>query len=264
MTASPSHSYVIPTYGRSPHLEACLASLAGQRSQCRILVCTSTPFDGIDAVAAAYGARVVRHGPNRGIGHDWNAAFDAVDTDLVTIAHQDDVYAPEHHQKLVSAFSRRPDCLMGFASCGELVDGVVRDRNRTTLVKSLLREFAFLGRSSISSRFAKMRLLSFGNAVPCPAVTISKANAPDFSFRTDMRTNMDWAAWLALARRDGAFITLRESLVFHRIHEASETTACIVDGHRQSEDLEMFEAVWPRPIARGLAKLYETSYSTNG
>ena len=264
MKAFPTHSYVVPAYGRSPHLEACLDSLVRQTRPCEIVIATSTPFEDLDALAGSYGARVVRHGPNAGIGQDWNAAFNAATTDLVTIAHQDDIYAPEHHEKTASEFSRHPDVLIGFTECVELVDGALRGRNRTTSVKSVLREFAFLGRSTISSRFAKTRLLSFGNAIPCPAVTISKSNVPHFAFRTDLRTNMDWAAWLDLARRDGAFLTLREPLVFHRIHSASETTACIEGGQRRSEDLEMFETVWPPLVARGLAKLYEASYSTNG
>jgi hypothetical protein len=257
------HSYVIPAYGRSPHLEACLASLRVQAGS-DVVVSTSTPFEGLESLAKAHGARLSVHGPNAGIGHDWNMALRATVAPLVTIAHQDDTYSPGHAAAVVSAFGRRPGALLAFTDYRELADGQVRPRNRTMLVKSLQRELAFLGRKSVGSIAGKRLLLRFGNPIPCPAVTFNRSRVPHFAFRTDMRTNMDWAAWIDLAGEPGEFLYLRESLVRHRIHPGSETTACIADGARAREDEDMFLALWPRPIARVLARMYAASYGTNG
>lgn len=257
------HVYAVPAYGRSPHLEACLASLQKQHAS-SVVVSTSTPFDGLESIAGSHGARVFVHGPNRGIGADWNAAYEAADGELVTIAHQDDIYASAHSAAVQEAFAAAPDALLAFTDYRELDDGGVRARNRTLWVKELQRELAFLG-SSVARNVARKRmLLRFGNPIACPAVTFNRARLDGFRFRTDMRTNMDWAAWLDLAARDGAFLYVRAPLVLHRIHSGSETTACIVDGARAREDEDMFRQLWPGSIARVLARLYATSYTTNG
>lgn len=257
------HAYAVPAYGRSPHLEACLDSLRGQEAS-RIVVSTSTPFEGLDGIARDRDADVSVHGPNRGIGADWNAAYAAADADLVTIAHQDDIYAAGHAAAVRGVFAEAPDALLAFTDCREIDDGGVRPRNRTLWVKEVQRELAFRGSRVIDSVPRKRMLLRFGNPVPCPAVTFNKRVLGDFRFRTDMRTNMDWAAWLELAGRNGAFAYVREPLVLHRIHSGSETTACIVDGARAREDEDMFRQLWPAGVARVLARLYAASYTTNG
>lgn len=255
------HVYAVPAYGRSPHLEACLDSLRAQGDP--VVVSTSTPFEGIETMLAERGARVSTHGPNRGIGADWNAAYEAADGDLVTIAHQDDIYAPGHSAAVVAAFQASPEAVLAFTDYRELDEDGVRPRNRTLWVKEVQRELAFIGSGSAETVWRKRMLLRFGNPVACPAVTFNKARVPDFRFRTDMRTNMDWDAWLALAAREGAFLYVRKPLVLHRIHAGSETTACIGDGARAREDEAMFLQLWPRPVARLLARLYAASYATN-
>ena len=76
MTADLSHTFVIPAYGHSVHLRDCLASLRAQTRPSRIVIATSTPFDGLEALAAEFSAELVTHGPNAGIGHDWNFALE--------------------------------------------------------------------------------------------------------------------------------------------------------------------------------------------
>lgn len=257
------HAYAVPAYGRSPHLEACLDSLGGQQDS-RVVVSTSTPFDGLDDIVSAHGANLCVHGPNRGIGADWNAAYEAAEADLVTIAHQDDIYAAGHAAEVRRAFAAAPRALLVFTDCRELDDGGMRPRNRTLWAKEVQREMAFLGARVIERGWRKRMLLRFGNPIACPAVTFNKALLRDFRFRTDMRTNMDWAAWLELAGRDGGFAYVRKPLVLHRIHAGSETTACIVDGARAREDEDMFRQLWPGGIAHLLARLYAASYTTNG
>ena len=257
------HAYVIPAFGHSPHLEACLASLRTQAGS-DVIVSTSTPFEGLAALVEANGARLRVHSPNTGIGHDWNMAFQAAEAPLVTIAHQDDTYSPGHAAVVTAAFDRKPGALLAFTDYRELLDDEVRPWNRTMLVKTLQREMAFMGRESVGSVAGKRLLLRFGNPIPCPAVTFNKARIPHFSFRTDMRTNMDWAAWIGLAAGQGEFLYLRKPLVHHRIHPGSETTACIADGARAREDEDMFRALWPRSVARVLARMYAASYGTNG
>ena len=96
--------------------------------------------------------------------------------------------------------------------------------------------------------------------VPCPAVTL-RARA-GLRFREDLKVNLDWEAWLRLAAQPGTFAYVRQTLMLHRIHAGSETSDGIRAGVRAREDLMMFRAQWPAPIARVLARAYAMSYAT--
>lgn len=264
-----AHCFVVPAYGDSPHLRACLDSLRAQTRRSPIVVCSSTPHAGLQALADEYGARLILHSPSAGIGHDWNAALEQASREAcpewVTLAHQDDVYLPEFAQRTLAAIERQPQALMVMTGYGELIgSGTTDDRPRLLspmlLVKRALLELGFLGRGAIANPAAKRRLLRFGCPVPCPAVTLR--TRAGLRFREDLKVNLDWEAWLRLATQPGAFAYVRQTLMLHRIHAGSETSDGIRGGERAREDLMMFRAQWPAPIARVLARAYAMSYAT--
>lgn len=256
---SVSHAFVVPAYGRSPHLAACLASLREQRHRSPILVCTSTPCDGLAEVVASFDARLIVHGPNRGIGHDWNQALRHADADWVTLAHQDDVYLSEFAQATLHAIGRHPDALLVLTGYGELLGEQTRLWTPMLAIKRLMLELGFLGRESVSSVGAKRRPLRFGCPIPCPSVTLRRTGEASW-FREDLRLNLDWDAWLRLSLQPGAFVYLRNTLMLHRIHAGSETSDGVRDGRRAQEDRMMFQSLWPGPIAALLTRVYAASY----
>lgn len=255
-----THAFVVPAYGYSPHLRDCLASLAGQTCSSPIVVCTSTPFHGMDTLCAQFGARVVRHGPNGGIGRDWNAALSAADGELVTIAHQDDIYLPEFSAELMSANERRPRSALYFCSADEITqDGRPRVADRNNSIKRVMVAVSYAGRDTVADPLSRRLLLGFGNPIVCPTVTINRRVAPHFRFREELRTNMDWLAWLDLSR-EGAVTRINKRLVSHRVHSDSETARCLDDGTRRREDELVFGQLWPSPLAKALVRLYSHSY----
>jgi glycosyltransferase involved in cell wall biosynthesis len=260
-----AHCFVVPAYGDSPHLRACLDSLHAQTRPSPIVLCSSTPHAGLQALADEYGARLALHSPNAGIGHDWNAALEQADTEWVTLAHQDDIYLPEFTQRTLAAAARQPQAVMVTTGYGELIgsdagEGRARLLSPMLLVKRMLLELGFLGRDAVADPGAKQRLLRFGCPIPCPAVTLRTRT--DLRFREDLKVNLDWEAWLRLAAQPGAFAYVRQTLMLHRIHAGSETSDGIRAGVRAREDLMMFRAQWPAPIARVLARAYAMSYAT--
>jgi len=265
MSGSPSHAFVVPAYGRSPFLAECLESLSRQSLKSEIVVSTSTPFEGLSQLAAEYGARLVVHDtdPGRtGIGADWNRAIASVQTDWVTLAHQDDVYDQAFASRTMAAAQDRVTLV--FTGYGEIANGRVRRWTSMLLIKRVLVELAFLGRNSISARAAKLRLLRFGCAIPCPSVTLARHAIGRVGFSESLAVNLDWKAWIQLAISEGDFAVVRRELMLHRIHRASETSAAVVSGVRSHEDREMFNLLWPAPLAALLSRLYESSYEKGG
>lgn len=259
MSVETLHAFVVPAYGRSAHLHECLASLHAQSRPSPIVIATSTPFDGIGELASEFGAALAVHGPNGGIGRDWNQALSHAPAPWVTIAHQDDIYLPDFAETTLALIERVSGATLVLTGYGEHVDGDVRTDSPMLWIKRALLELGFVGRESVRSTGAKRRLLRFGCPIPCPSVTINLAGTR-LHFREDLRVNLDWDAWLRLANMDGAFAYDRGRLMLHRIHPGSETTAGVRDGVRAREDRMMFDTMWPRPVAAALAKLYSFSY----
>lgn len=255
------HSFVVPAYGESPHLGSCLASLRSQTRPSPIIVSTSTPYPGLEALVESAGATLSVHAPSAGIGRDWNAALACVRTPWVTLAHQDDVYLPSFTERTLGYVTRHPDAVLVATGYAESVEssGKVRSVSPMLLVKRMLVELAFLGRDCVASRSAKLRLLAFGCPIACPSVTL-RLDGTALRFREDLKVDLDWEAWLRLATAPGAFAYDRSIQMLHRIHADSETSAGVRAGVRASEDRMMFESLWPTPVARALARLYSLSY----
>ena len=254
------HTFVIPAYGRSPYLEACLDSLRQQVSRSRIVISTSTPYSGIDELAARYRAELYVHGPNRGIGHDWNMALAQSDSTWTTLAHQDDLYHAQYSKQVVAAGRAVEGALIVFTDYSEIGDEIAPGHSLLRLKRVLL-ELAFAGRNAIVSPAAKKRALRFGSPIPCPSVTYHRHALSAFRFREDFRVSLDWAAWLDLACTPGAFVWLREILMGHRIHAASETFSGLCDGARRNEDFEILSRIWPTPVASLILASYRLAYT---
>jgi glycosyltransferase involved in cell wall biosynthesis len=258
------HAFAIPAYGDSPYLEGCLASLAAQTRQgSDIVIATSTPTDKLRAVASRWGVALRVNDRQRGIGDDWNFALAATDADMVTLAHQDDLYDPRYLDIMLGAMSRHDDAIIGFSNFREVTPAGPRAPHVNLRIKRLLCRRAFDGQEALRSPVARRRLFAWGNPVCCPSVVLRRSRTSDFRFVESMRSNLDWEAWSRLALEPGSFVYVPEPLVIRRIHPHSETTATIADHHRLAEDKAMFERFWPLPVARLISLVYRASYRAN-
>lgn len=258
------HAFCIPAFGEAPFLEKCIESLLAQTARVSsILVCTSTPNERILGAATRFGLEVRTNPAGGGIAPDWNFALTSSDAELVTIAHQDDLFAPNYVSRMLHAFNSHPDAVIAFSDYQEHDPDGPREANLNHRVKRMLTHFAFLGREAIRSPLDKRRLLCLGNPICCPSVVINRARVPDFRFASHFRTNLDWDAWLCLADKPGAFVQVPEPLISKGIHPKSETSVTIADSSREREDRQMLERFWPRPLAAVLMKAYRLSYRGN-
>jgi glycosyltransferase involved in cell wall biosynthesis len=258
------HTFAIPVYLAAPNLAALVESLraqAGDRSE--ILLATSTPSAELDLFAKHH--RLPLHiNPKRiDIATDWNFALAAADTRLVTLAHQDDYFAPTYVDRLTSALRRHPGAFFVFCDYSEHTPLGARRTNFNLRIKRALRRRAFGRRECIADTRDKVRLLSLGNPICCPSVMFDRSMLADFRFPGGFQTNLDWMAWLELAHRPGGFVYVRERLVSKGVHAGSATTATIADRMREREDRACFDTLWPRPIAAVLATLYTLGYRAN-
>lgn len=258
------HTFAIPVYRMAPNLGALVSSLRAQTAgRSEILLASSTPSRALEEFAASQSLPLHVNPERRDIACDWNFAFRAPSTRWVTLAHQDDLFAPGYVEALRTGLERHSGAVLAFCDYTEHTARGDRPTNINLRVKRALCRRAFGTRECLTERNDKLRLLSLGNPICCPSVMFDRAALPDFRFPDGFQTNLDWMAWLELARRPGGFVYLAERLVSKGVHEASETTATIANRARQREDRRMFEAFWPRPVAAVLAAVYKLGYFAN-
>ena len=256
------HTWVICAYGESPYLRTCIRSLVRQRVRSGILIATSTPNEHIASLAGEFGIEVrVNPGPH-GITNDWNYAVGQVETEYVTIAHQDDVYDSHYLEYALKAVEKAEKPLIFFSDYYEIRAGERVSANKNLMIKRvMLAPFRF--RALWSSKWVRRRILSLGSPIDCPSVMYVKPNLPKVLFDPAYSVTQDWDAWERFSKLDGEFVFDPHLLMGHRIHEESTTTELIADKTRTKEELSIYRRFWPEGVARWIERRYEAGQKSN-
>lgn len=291
----PLHTFAVCAYRDSPYLEACLRSLKRQTEPSEVICCTSTPSEYIRTLTEKYGVPLyVREGKSN-IREDWLFALHTARGQLVTIAHQDDLYHRDYAGELKRAYAKYPD-LTVFVS-DYLTVKMVREKarpeteklwesgtkpkrpeaeesfgagacprengqakyepvNAVWFVKKLLR-LPLRFTVLADRRFIKKSALIFGNSLCCPACTYNTALTGRDLFRSPYEFALDWDNLCELAERPGRFVCSEKRLLAYRVHDGAATKACIEDNRRAKDELSMFMKLWPAPAARLLMHFYK-------
>ena len=253
------HGFMLLAYNDSPFLAGCLASLTAQTTQSRITVATSTPSAAIERAAAAAGVPVLINPRRQGIAADWNFALEHAGTRYVTLAHQDDLYAPAFAARTLSLFAGHPEGALCFTGYEEIDELGRRRRSKLSTVKHLI-ERATLGGTETPGTLRCRAFLAFGDPLPCSSVTFDRHRLQNFRFSDAYAATLDWDAWWRLLQDGNRFLRAPERLIGRRHNALTETSRLIRAGVRRVEDLAMFQRIWPRPIGQALALLYCSGY----
>lgn len=255
----PVHVFAICAYKDSPYLEACIRSLKGQKIPSPVILCTSTPSLYIRELARAYEIPVYIREGEPGICQDWNFAWHMAQAELVTIAHQDDVYHKDYTSELLKAYKKWPDMTLFTSDYVIIKNGQVMKDDGMLWIKRLLR-LPLRFQSQCHRTLIKKLPLMLGNSICCPATSYNKKKLGEPLFQSDYRFALDWENLLNLACRPGRFICREKPLIYYRVHDGSATKACILDQRRAREEEEMFQRFWPAWAARLLMLPYQRAY----
>lgn len=258
-----NHTFVITAYKESPYLEACIKSLLSQSVQSKVCIATSTDNAHIRDVAQKYGVELFVNDASTGIADDWNFAYSRAGTELVTLAHQDDIYDKYYVEKMLECVNKSKNPIIFFANYNEIRNGRILTNGKMLWVKrTMLMPMRFRFLQGI--RFAKRLSICMGNPVACWSVTYVRAKLPEVIFHSQMQSNLDWEEWEKLSRQKGEFAYTHQVLTYHRVHSGSETSRTIYEGNiRAQEDYEMFLKFWPKCIASFIMKFYINAEKCN-
>mgnify|MGYP000440953493 CR=1 FL=1 len=252
--------FVIPAYGRSPYLEQCIQSLLVQTVACSIRITTSTPSEWLLEIANKYGIEIFINQESKCIADDWNFALKNGGPNLITIAHQDDVYLIDYAENIIKYFQDHPDSAIAFSDMSELANEKRVNWNLRTTIKKVLLQCSFLASNTVKKSISYRVLLSLGCPVPCPAVAYNKFLLHNFSFSREYQVNLDWNAWVTLINQGMKIGYIKKVLVLHRIHKDAETQKAIISRQREREDLRIYHQFWPKWVVACLIYLYRLGY----
>ena len=256
-----SHAFVILAYKESKFLEECIKSVLNQSLESNVFIATTTDNDYIRGLAKKYHLRVIS-GDHTSIGGDFDFALNCVNSPLVTIAHQDDVYDYNYAERVVANYNKYKNVLILFTDYYEIRNGQKVSSNTNLKIKRFLLKGLRIKRFS-GFKFFKRASIKFGNSICCPSVTFVKDACPKSVFECDLKCDVDWYAWEKLSKISGKFIYINERLMGHRIDDSTTTTDIINKGIRTKEDLFILKKFWPDFIAKIINHFYKKSENSN-
>ena len=251
-----NHTFAICAYKESEYLEECIESLKNQTVKSNIILCTSTPSEFLEKITKKYKIPYYVKKGKSDIQDDWNFAVSKCETDLVTIAHQDDVYLENYLENILTGYTGRE--LMLFTEQYYYKNGKV-DKDKNGPIKKFLKlplRIRFLR----NNRFFRKLTLAFGNTINCPSVTYHKNLIPNPIFTSDLKFALDWDTFLKIYSMKGKIYYNSKPSIYYRIHDKATSKEFIVDNKRYGEDVIMFSKFWPKWMVKILMKFYVKCY----
>lgn len=256
------HTFVVLAYKESEYLEDCIKSVLNQKVKTNVVIATSTPNEYISNLAKKYNLKIKENKEKKGIGYDFDFAINCANTKLVTVAHQDDIYDFDYAKEVIEAYQNQKESIIIFSDYYEIrrEQKVYKNLN-LNIKKILLKPLKNHKKANFLSR--KRKVLKYGNAICCPAVTFVKKNITKKVFACDLKCNVDWYAWEKLSKLEGYFYYINRPLMGHRISNESTTTEIIKDNIRTKEDYKIFCKFWPKWVSKIITKIYSYSEKSN-
>lgn len=232
------HTFVILAYQESDDLEECIKSVLKQSVKSNVLIATSTPNDYIMDMASLYSLGVMVSDEESNKGRDYNFAINTIDSELITIAHQDDLYDRNYTKEILKKYHEHRDATILFTNNYEILGDkkIVRS-------KRLFRQRWFLFplkyRLFQKSKYFKIRSLRKEKFICTSSITFVKKNISKNVFSTNLIYDNDWQGLIDLAREDTKFVYLSKKLVGYRVVDR------LINTKKQKEDENIMKTLYP-------------------
>ncbi len=234
---------VVPIFNGASFLRRTLESLLAQTYRDFTLVCIDDlSADDSLSIARSFTdgrMRVMRNDVRRGLGGNWNAAFDAAETSYLVIAHQDDVYEPRFLEATLDVLEEHPRAFMAHTRAL-----YIDEEERPEPAAALRFKDTFWPDAEPYQREPRQELatLQKGNYIICPAVMFRmSAVATIGRFNENYRFVTDWEYWMRGLLAGFTIAGTHARLIRWRRHSGSATTQEEATLRRYDEELALLE-----------------------
>lgn len=234
-----NHTFVILAYNTSDDLEECIKSVINQSVKSNIVVATSTPNDYIIDLASEYSLGVMVNKAKSNKGRDYNFAIKSFDTELVTIAHQDDLYDRNYVKEIKKCYKKNKDATIIFTDNYEIHnDKKIKQSKKLSRIRYYL--FPLKYKLFQKSKYFKLRSLRRDKYICTSSITFVKKNIDGDIFPTNLKYDNDWQGLIDLAKKDTKFVYLKEKLVGYRIYNKEKNVI------KNREDEQILASMYPK------------------
>jgi hypothetical protein len=233
------HSFVILAYHESDDLEDCIKSILKQTVKSNVLIATSTPNDFILELASKYSLGVTINESESNKGNDYNFALNRVDSELVTIAHQDDLYDRNYTKEILKQYEKNMDATIIFTDNYEINnDKKIKKNKRLRKQRHYLipLKYAIFNKK----KYFKLRALRKNKFICTSSITFVKKNISKEVFPTNLIYDNDWQGLIDLAKNKTKFVYLDKKLVGYRMDNIS------FDPEKIEEDKDILKSMYPK------------------
>ena len=244
------HTFVILAYLENDNLLECVKSVLNQTVKSNVIIATSTKNDYIIDLASEYGLGVMVNDNPSNKGSDYNYALNAFDTEIVTIAHQDDIYDRNYVKEIMNCYDKNKDASIIITDSYEVLGDKRLKRSKSLLKKHFLIKPLKYKKFQNKKHF-KLRSLKYNQSFCTSTVTYVKKNIKHDFFPINLTYNNDWQAFIELAKTDSKFVLIDKKLVGHRINLNE------VNEDKIKEDILIYKNLWPNFIIDYLYKKKE-------
>lgn len=210
------HSFVILAYNESPDLEECIRSIKNQSKKTNIVIATSTKNKFILDLASKYSLGVIINDKKSNKAKDYNFAINSVNTELVTIIHQDDLYNRNYAKEILNCYKYNKDASIIFTD-NYVIDKDEKIKNNKDIYKRKL--FIKLLKYNFFNKRKFFRKLSikYNNNICSSSVTYVKNNIPSDIFNSKYKYFIEWDGFIKLLKFDKRFVFIDQKLVGYRL-----------------------------------------------
>jgi len=244
------HTFVILAYQESDDLEDCIKSILKQSVKSNVVIATSTPSDFITDLASQYSLGIMVNKEKSNKGSDYNFALSTFDTELLTIAHQDDIYDRNYAKEIIKCYENNKDASIIFTDYYEIHKDV-KVKHSWVLFKKKLMILPLKFRFFQDKLHYKLKCLKHGQCFCTSSVTFIKKNVKKNFFPKNLNYYNDWQGFIDLAnKKSSRFVYLSKKLVGYRIYQKEFNKDLI----REKE--KILKKLWPIKIIDFLYKKY--------
>ncbi len=233
------HTFVILAYNISDDLEECIKSVINQSTKSNIVIATSTPNDYIIDLASEYSLGVMINKAKSNKGRDYNFAINSFNTELVTIAHQDDLYDRNYTKEILKCYKKNKQATIIFTDNYEIHnDKKIKSSKKLFWKRYFLLPLRF--KLFQSRKFFKLRSLRRDKFICTSSITFVKKNITGDIFPTNLKYDNDWQGLIDLAKQNTRFVYLKKKLVGYRVDGVNTTRT------KEKEDEKILRSMYPK------------------
>lgn len=186
--------------------------------------------------------RYVRNSSNLTMAGNWNFAFQAAETDLVTLLHDDDLLEPTYVERMLKLADSNPESAAFYTDVNLINSEGLPTKTIADSVKNVIRPTNAIGVTHLKGDKGLSVLLK-GCFIFCPTMCYRKSKLPEKPFNHSWKMVTDFQFYFDTLYCGKTITGINEKLYNYRRHDKNQTAKLTKDFTRFEEEIDFYNNV---------------------